>query len=154
MKLHNQHRNVELIINQELLEKISQLGIDHYPNEFGGFLIGKYSDDYNTLFITDYILPKSYKGSRSLFERSSKGTKSLFSKLFNIKKEIYVGEWHTHPNGSTRYSDIDLRAMINIESSPSVNIKNPVLLILSVSEKKLNQATFYIYEDKKLIPYE
>ncbi|WP_164732244.1 Mov34/MPN/PAD-1 family protein [Flagellimonas oceanensis] len=154
MKLHNKHRNVELIINQELLEKISQLGIDHYPNEFGGFLIGKYSDDYNTLFITDYILPKSYKGSRSLFERSAKGTKSLFSKLFKIKKEIYVGEWHTHPNGSTRYSDIDLRAMINIESSPSVNIKNPVLLILSVSEKKLNQATFYIYENKKLIPYE
>ncbi|GAA0740299.1 Mov34/MPN/PAD-1 family protein [Gaetbulibacter jejuensis] len=154
MKLYNKHRKVELIIDQELLEKIGNTGIVHFPNEFGGFLIGKYSDDYRTLFITDYILPKSYKGSRYLFERSSKGMKSFFSKLFKKKKEYYVGEWHTHPNGSTGFSETDLNAMINIEASPSVNIKNPVLLILGISEKQLNQATFYIYDNKKLIPYE
>jgi len=154
LKLYNKNRKVELFIEHELLEKIGQTGIEHFPNEFGGFLIGKYSDDYRTLFITDYILPKSYKVSRYLFERSTKGMKSFFSKLFKKKKEYYVGEWHTHPNGSTGFSNTDLNAMINIEASPSVNIKNPVLLILSVSEKKLNQATFYIYDNKNLIPYE
>lgn len=154
MKLHNKFRNIELIIDQELLEKISQLGIEHYPNEFGGFLVGKYSGDYKTLFITDYILPKSYKGNRYLFERSSKGMKSFFYELFKKKKEYYVGEWHTHPNGSTRFSDTDLNAMINIESSSNVNIKNPVLLILSISAKKLNQVKFYVYDKKKLLPYE
>jgi len=67
LKLYNKHRKVELVIDQELLDNIGKSGIVHFPNEFGGFLIGKYSDDYNTLFITDYILPKSYKGSRYLF---------------------------------------------------------------------------------------
>ncbi|QIE59291.1 peptidase [Rasiella rasia] len=154
MKLYNKHRKVELIIDDELIDKISKSGVEHFPKEFGGFLVGKYSDDFSSLSITDYILPKSYKGGRYLFERSSKGMKSFFSKLFKKKKEYYVGEWHTHPNGSTRFSDTDLNAMINIESSPSVNIRNPVLLILSVSDKQLNQATFYIYDNKKLIPYE
>tara|TARA_R100000353_G_C6511088_1_gene196635 strand:- start:885 stop:1349 length:465 start_codon:yes stop_codon:yes gene_type:complete len=154
LKLYNKHRKVELIIDQKLLERIGKKGIEHFPNEFGGFLIGKYSDDYKTLFISDFILPKSYKGSRYLFERSSKGMKSFFSNLFKKKKEYYVGEWHTHPNGSTGFSATDLNAMINIESSTSVSIKNPVLLILSVSAQKINQATFYIYDKKKLLPYE
>ena len=154
MKLYNKHRKVELTIDDELIDKISKSGVEHFPNEFGGFLVGKYSDDFSSLSITDFILPKRYNGSRYLFERSSKGMKSFFSNLFKMKKEYYIGEWHTHPNGSTRYSDTDLNAMINIEDSPNVNIMNPVLLILSVSEKKLNQATFYIYDNKKLIPYE
>ena len=154
MRLFNKQKNVELNISQELFDKIGKAGIDHFPNEFGGFLIGKYSDDYNTLFITDFILPKSYKGNRYLFVRSTKGIKSLFSELFKFKKEFYVGEWHTHPNGSTKYSSTDLNAMINIESSKEVHIRNPVLLILSISDEKINQATFYIYDRKKLIAYE
>ncbi len=154
MKLYNKHRKVELIIDEELLDKISQVGIKHFPNEFGGFLVGNYSDDYYTLYLSDFVIPKGYKGSRFLFERSSKGMKDFFHNLFRKKKEYYVGEWHTHPNGSTRFSGTDLNAMINIESSSSVNIKNPVLLILSVSEDKLKEATFYIYDNQKLLPYE
>lgn len=154
MKLYNKHKQVELVIDQELLDKIGKTGIENFPNEFGGFLIGKYSDDYKTLFITNYILPKIYKGSRYIFERSSKGIKSILSELFRVKKEFYVGEWHTHPNGYTGYSNTDLNAMINIAGTSSVKIKNPVLLILSVSEKKLNKASFYIYDNKKLSPYE
>ncbi|MEO2128199.1 MAG: Mov34/MPN/PAD-1 family protein [Christiangramia sp.] len=154
MKLYNKHKQVELVIDQKLLDKIGKRGIENFPNEFGGFLIGKYSDDYKTLFITDYILPKISKGSRYIFERSSKGIKSILSELFRVKKEFYVGEWHTHPNGSTGYSNTDLNAMINIAGTSSVKIKNPVLLILSVSDKKLNQASFYIYDNKKLSPYE
>ena len=42
----------------------------------------------------------------------------------------YVGEWHSHPNGSTQYSSTDLAAMIDIEKE--VAIENPLLLIVSV----------------------
>ncbi|MGJ5641524.1 Mov34/MPN/PAD-1 family protein [Formosa sp. S-31] len=154
MRLYNKQRKVELTIDNKLLEKISQIGIQHFPNEFGGFLIGKYSDDFNTLFITDFILPESYKGNRYNFERNSEGMNTFFSTLFKNKKEYYIGEWHTHPNGSTQFSNTDLSAMANIASSSCVNLKNPILLILSVSSDKLNQATFYIYDNRKLLPYE
>lgn len=154
MRFYNKHRKVELIISEELLDEISKVGIKHFPNEFGGFLIGNYSADYKTLYINEFILPKDYKGSKFFFERSSKGMKVFFNNLFKKKKEFYIGEWHTHPNGSTQFSPTDLKAMTSIESSPSVVIKNPVLLILSVSKYKLNQATFYIYDNQTLIPYE
>ncbi len=154
MRFFNKHRNVELIISQELIDEIGIVGVEHFPNEFGGFLTGRYSDDYNTLFINDFVLPKASKGSRFQFVRRSKGMKKFFRKLFQSKKEYYVGEWHTHPNGSTQFSSTDLNAMMEIESAPSVKIKNPVLLILSVTNKKLDNATFYIYDNKKLLPYE
>tara|TARA_R110002049_G_C9172462_1_gene562050 strand:+ start:3071 stop:3535 length:465 start_codon:yes stop_codon:yes gene_type:complete len=154
LKLYNKHRNVELVINEQLLDKISEAGIKHYPNEFGGFLIGNYSDDYKTLNVNDFVLPENSKGNRFMFERSSKGMTAFFQKLFRKKKQFYIGEWHTHPNGSTGFSNIDLNAMIEIESSPSVVIENPVLLILSISDTKLNQATFYVYDNKNLLPYE
>lgn len=154
MKLVKKYNNLELIINDELLIEIANIGIHHYPNEFGGFLIGKYSNDFKTLYIEDYILPKKYKGFPFIFERSIDGIIDIFKKLFNQKNQYYIGEWHTHPDGSTMYSQTDLNAMVQTVECETVQIKNPILLILSVSKQKLNKFTFYFFENNKLISYE
>ena len=54
----------------------------------------------------------------------------------------YVGEWHSHPNGSTQYSDIDLAAMVDIEKE--VAIENPLLLIVGVRSDGLSAHTFLL----------
>jgi [CysO sulfur-carrier protein]-S-L-cysteine hydrolase len=154
LKLINKENKLKLIIEDDLLDHLGKLGVNHFPNEFGGFLVGYYADDFKTLFVTDCILPKKYKGSSFGFERSIDGLKKTFNRLFNQKKQYYVGEWHTHPNGSTMYSQTDLDAMINTVECKTVQITNPVLLILSVSKGKMIGYSFYYYEDKKLIPYE
>jgi len=59
--------------DDELLNSLVETGKSHYPNEFGGFLVGYYSDDKRHLHITDTILPKSFKASKYNFERSTKG---------------------------------------------------------------------------------
>jgi len=150
MKLINTYKNVSLMIEDSLLEKLTKVALQNYPNESGGFLVGYYSQDFMTLHITDFVLPQQQKSSSFLFERSIIGIKEVFNKLFVTKKYYYIGEWHTHPNGSSMYSQIDLKAMIEIATCETVNITNPILLIFSVSKNKLQDFSFYIYDNKGL----
>jgi [CysO sulfur-carrier protein]-S-L-cysteine hydrolase len=154
MKLINTYKNVSLLIEDSLLEKLTKVALQNYPNESGGFLVGYYSQDFMTLHITDFVLPQQQKSSSFLFERSIIGIKEIFNKLFVTKKYYYIGEWHTHPNGSSMYSQTDLKAMIEIATCETVNITNPILLILSVSKNKLQDFSFYIYNDKGLYKHE
>lgn len=136
------------------MEKLSNYGIQQFPNEFGGFLMGYYSTDFKTLTITDTILPKIYQGSPCLFQRSSKGVDSLFEDYYKKEpRQYYIGEWHTHPNGSTHYSQIDRQAMMSIANCATVNITNPILLIISTNRSSINGFQLYLYKDKKLLSF-
>lgn len=154
MKLINIENNLELIIENDLLKEIGELAVNQYPNEFGGFLIGQYTNDFKTVEIKNVILPLKYKGSPTSFLRLTNDIISVFSDVFDNSGQYYVGEWHSHPNGSTHYSQTDLNAMIEIVDCETVSIKNPILLILSINNKNLRKFTFYYYNNKKLIPYE
>lgn len=154
MKLATINTNLKLVVDSIIIEEIKEIGIKKYPNEFGGFLLGKYSEDLSTLFITRFLLPIKYKGHPMSFERSTEGLNKRLQEIFITSKEYYVGEWHTHPNGSTNYSSIDLNAMKTIAEHESVNIKNPVLLILGIGVNGCNAFTFYCYENEKLTLYE
>lgn len=154
MKLINTYKNVSLMIEDSLLERLTKIALQNYPNESGGFLVGYYSHDFMTLHITDFVLPQQQENSSFTFQRSIVGIKEIFNGLFAIKKYYYIGEWHSHPNGSSMYSQMDLKAMIEIANCETVNIKNPILLILSVSKNKLQDFSFYIYDKKGLYRYE
>ncbi len=154
MKLATKYTNLKLVIDSDVIDKIKDIGTKKYPNEFGGFLVGKYSDDLSTLIITSFLLPKKYTGHPMSFERSTDGLHKLINELFISKQEYYVGEWHTHPHGSTGYSTTDFDAMKAIAECETVNINNPVLLILSIEKIECINFTFYCYDNEKLIPYE
>jgi len=146
--------SLNLIFSENLLNEIGYLGVQHHPNEFGGFLIGKYSEDLKSLYIDNFIIPNKYKGQPFIFERSTKGLREKLEKLFVEKNQYYIGEWHTHPDSSTKYSQTDLNAMIEIAKYREVQILNPILLILSVSKSEVNAYKFYIFKDEKLLAYE
>ncbi|MCO5259728.1 MAG: Mov34/MPN/PAD-1 family protein [Crocinitomicaceae bacterium] len=154
MKLTKKHNDLNLYIEEDLIEEIGAIALKHYPNEFGGFLVGKYSSDFKSVEITDVILPKKYKSTPTLFLRSTDGLEGVFQKLFEEKQQYYIGEWHTHPNGSSNYSTTDLDAMIENANCETVQIKNPVLLILSITKSAVRDFTFYYYDNEKLISYE
>jgi proteasome lid subunit RPN8/RPN11 len=154
LKLKNRENELELSIDEKLLDRIGQIALKHYPNEFGGFLIGHYSTDFKLVEIKDVLLPKKYKGTPTLFERSTDNMEEAFAKLFIEKQQYYIGEWHSHPDGSTMYSNIDLNAMRKTVECETVHIKNPLLLIISAKKNEMAGYTFYCYNDKKLISYE
>lgn len=154
MTFINKETGLELEISKSLLDEIRKYVLGHYPDEFGGFLLGKYSEDNKRVFIEDIILPEKYKGTPTKFYRLSLGVEDEFRKAYNNRGLHYVGEWHSHPDGSTFYSKDDFNAMKEIVSEETILIENPVLLILAITEKMVNEYQFYLFKENKLIKYE
>lgn len=154
MELFNRRKDVKLLVDDSLLEKLTKIAKTHYPKECGGFLVGYYSDCFCTLNITDFILPKEFNSSSVNFTRSTIGIKETLNHFFESKGHYYVGEWHTHPNGSSQYSLTDLHAMVEIVNCDTVQISNPILLILGIEEDQMKEFSFYIYNNKGLYKYE
>lgn len=145
---------LSLEADDKLLNSLVEKGKSYYPNEFGGFLVGYYSDENRRLHITDTILPKSFKASKYSFERSTKG---IEKKLENYFKEtpmkFYVGEWHTHPDNSPIPSSTDVSAINVIINNKNTYLGNPVLLIIGYSKTQVDFG-FYVWFENKLHRYE
>jgi len=149
-------KKIELTIEADdvLLNNLVEKGKSYYPNEFGGFLIGYYSDGNRHLHITDTILPKSFKASKYFFERSTKGIENKLNKCYKESpQKMYVGEWHTHPDSSPIPSLTDISAISAIVNNQNSNIANPVLLIIGYSKTRVNFG-FYVWFENKLYRYE
>lgn len=154
MILINKLNNLEIVIEDLLLAEIEKIAVKHYPNEFGGFLLGKYSEDFRSVNVESIILPTVFKSSHTLFQRSTAKVEKKFNEEFNENHRYYIGEWHSHPDGSTMFSNTDLNAMIETAKSDEVQIKNPLLLIVSINREKIQDFTFYYFTENKLLPYE
>lgn len=154
MILTNKLNNLEIVVEDYILAEIEKFAIKHYPNEFGGFLLGKYSGDFRSVNVESIILPTVFKSSRTLFQRSTAKIEKKFKKEFDENHRYYIGEWHSHPDGSTMFSNTDLNAMIETAKSDEVQIKNPLLLIVSIDSEKIQDFTFYYFTENKLLPYE
>lgn len=154
MKYKLKELALELQVEDGMLEKLTEIGKAHYPNEFGGFLIGFYSNDKKLLTLTDTILPNKYKATPSLFERDTKGVKQYFKEFYKENpKKFYVGEWHTHPNNRAIPSPIDIETIHSIKNDKGVAILNPVLLIIGYNNTE-NEISFYVLIKDKLCRYE
>ena len=154
MKLICKELGLAIEMRDQLMEQISEAGRQHYPNEYGGLLIGRYSEDNQTVFLNDTVLPKKFKSSPVSFERGSDGMAKILEEYFKQEPpQVYVGEWHTHPNSSPSPSLIDIRAFETIVKHHNVNIKNPVMLILGLTRHSL-KAAFYVFFNQKLYKYE
>lgn len=141
-------------IGDQLIKRIREAGLAHYPNEFGGVLVGEYSEDKQTVSVTDTILPLNYRSSRVSFDRGIDGLKDKLLDFYNADpSRIYVGEWHTHPNASPTPSWTDILAIRQIVASENVKINNPIMLILGLTliDAKL---AFYVYFNNRLYEYE
>lgn len=154
MKFRNQEIGLSVEISDELIDRIREAGLKHYPNEFGGVFVGEYSKDKQTVNVSDIILPLAYKSSRVSFDRGIDGLKEKLLDYYNAEpSRIYVGEWHTHPNASPTPSWTDILAIRQIVTSENVNINNPIMLILGLTLIEAELA-FYVYLNNKLYKYE
>jgi integrative and conjugative element protein (TIGR02256 family) len=141
-------------IKNDVVQKIKDASYLHYPNEHGGILVGNYSEDKTIAFVNDMILPTSYQASPVSFERGSSGIKSILSEFFASENpQVYVGEWHTHPNAHPIPSPTDVFALIAIARHPDVSIENPIMLIIGLYQQSIDIA-FYVYFNQKVYRYE
>lgn len=154
MKFSNHHIKLHLEIQKALLDELYQHGLSHYPKEYGGLLIGRYTDDRLTAVIEKTILPKRYKASRYYFERGSEGLKEELETLYQQEPKLfYIGEWHTHPDGPIDPSGRDKATMAQLVQDENVFINNPILLILAL-KKSGYQVGLYVQHNGRLHAYE
>ena len=148
------YKNLQLCFKRQLIEKMTKIAIHHYPNEYGGFLLGCYADDFTRLYNKDFLLVDKYTSSSVEFRRELNSKIHNFENIFQETGLYYIGEWHSHPNASAWYSLTDLQAMNDIVSCDTVQLYNPVLLILSISSNKLLDFNFFIFDQGRLVVYE
>ena len=129
--------------------------MSHYTNEFGGILIGTYSDSGKVVNINETCVPTKFQSSKFLFKRYVKNLNKRIKKLYYDSNGdvIYVGEWHSHPNGSSHYSQKDLNSISEIASDSKVKISSPLLLIISAFENSCTE-NLYIYHNENIYSYE
>lgn len=150
MKYKDEENGLYVVIDAQVMRQIEGLAIGECPNENGGMLVGRYSDDRKTVTIERMIAPTGKISTRTSFERNVNGMKEMWKEL---KKDglRYVGEWHSHPNGSSDYSHTDFKAMKDIEKE--VTIENPLLLIIGVRKGSIDNHSVYYYKEGRLIKY-
>lgn len=125
---------IKVTIDDDVLDALHQSALESYPNETGGFLVGNYISN-NHAHVTCLVQPVKKTCRPCSFERSTEGMKTVWDNLFK-QGLIYLGEWHTHPNGSCDYSITDLETMRSIASSADVQIVKPLLIIISINVDK------------------
>lgn len=150
MKYYLASNDLYIEIQASVFNQIKLQAEGEYPNENGGMLVGRYSADMHTVYIEKVVVPVEKLTSREKFMRNAKGLEKVWKQLAKDGLR-YVGEWHSHPNGSTQYSGTDLAAMVDIEKE--VTIENPLLLIVGVRSSGLSSHTFYCYKNNKLLEY-
>lgn len=154
MKLVNKETGLRISIEQSLIDTLVLYGRNHYPKEFGGVLVGYYSDDKATVNIIDSILPIDFKSTKTTFERGVEGLKEALEEYYKQNPSlVYIGEWHTHPNVGPVPSHTDYNAMKVIVAADSVSIDNPVMIIIGLTENS-EKLAFYVYMENKFYKYE
>jgi proteasome lid subunit RPN8/RPN11 len=141
--------NLRLTIESNCLEEIEEYSRLHFPNEFGGILIGSYLNEYRDLVISGIICPDKFSNSPSRFEPDHKDLNRKLKALdsdFEGKIE-YVGDWHSHPNSTNHFSPPDFKSIKDIAMSKKVNTHNPVLLIAAYGEKYFEPGLYVYHQD-------
>lgn len=152
--LHQKDLNFTLTIYQSCIDIIYSFSRMNFPYEFGGVLVGGYSDNGKHIYITDVLLPDSFTNSYISFKGDMK---RINKQLLNLHDEtdgniIYLGDWHSHPNMSNHYSSVDFNSIEQQARSTSVAINNPILAINSIGKKDY-EIGYYIYYKKKLYKF-
>lgn len=150
MKYYLASDDLYIEIKASVFNQIKPQAEGEYPNENGGMLAGRYSADRHTVYIEKVVVPVEKLTGRTTFMRKTNGLEKVWEQL-SQEGLRYVGEWHSHLNGSTQYSGSDLAAMIDIEKE--VAIENPILMIVGVRGCRLSVLTFYCYKNNKLLEY-
>lgn len=138
--------------DDNLLEELKEIALIHYPNEIGGYLLGKYSNDKNKAIIVKQIVALEYSNSPVSFKHIvNEETIKVLIELFDEEGIYYIGEWHTHPNSDSRYSQTDFNALKKIAAG---DVQNPILLIVGFDKEGIRDYSFNVYFNKKIYKYE
>lgn len=130
-----------LKFSETIAENILKYCREAYPNETGGTIAGRYSDDRALAVVTQISGPPfDSKSGRTWFVSGIQGLKEWFKALWG-RGEYYLGEWHFHPDGSSNPSSTDIEQMCKIAATKNYHCPEPLMLIIGGNPTKRNSST-------------
>jgi integrative and conjugative element protein (TIGR02256 family) len=103
-----------------------------HPLETGGILIGYATRD--GLVVERIVGPGPMAtATRTSFLPDTAFQQAELNRIYQLSagKETYLGDWHSHPDGSPLISQIDRRTLRRIAAAASARLNTPGMLILA-----------------------
>lgn len=139
-------------VQREQLDQMLVEGRRTYPLETGGVLMGFVTA--NRAVVTSVVGP----GPRAVHRRRSftpdaEWQQQRVAELYERagRRDTYLGDWHTHPGGSTRASFTDWLAARTIARSRDARCPNPVMLILAFKAAGFLSAGAYRWHRGRMV---
>jgi integrative and conjugative element protein (TIGR02256 family) len=141
-------------IAENCLATMHQLAGEKYPLETGGMLIG-YVASTGEPVVTSIIGPgPNAKHRRFKFTPDGLYQQSMLEARFKATDggETYLGDWHTHPQGTSTLSYLDKCTLARIAKEPRSQISQPIMIVLGdgKDEWQLDAVRFHSTEKKLL----
>lgn len=146
-------RNLSLKISQSILDEMYSKAFASFPNETGGMFAGRISEDSHEAVVERLVMPSKTESTLASFMRETDGMEQTWEKLAE-EGLTYLGEWHTHPKGTTQYSYTDYQAMMGIANDRNVALATPLLFIISLNDSCITDSRAYLYDKGILLKFE
>ncbi|GAA3163994.1 hypothetical protein GCM10010531_15190 [Blastococcus jejuensis] len=104
-----------------------------YPSETGGLLLG-WSGQPGMVFISQVIGPGPGASHRATaFSPDAAWQEEQLAYAYELagRRLQYLGDWHTHPRGTTRLSRTDRATLRHIAEHPDARAERPVMAVLA-----------------------
>ena len=129
----------EILLDSELVKKLKDFRGDRLPNETGGVLLGCHDNGRRIIYIADALpSPPDSQERATSYIRGVQGLEEEVSSIIAITGDMlgYVGEWHSHPAGSSANpSDRDKRLLNWVCEGMRVHGHPGLILIVGDSEQ-------------------
>ena len=107
------------------------------PNETGGVLVGYWLEDSEGVVITDVVGPgPGAKHGKISFVPDASYHESEIARLYEESGRLhtYLGDWHSHPDSTTRLSLTDRHTLLKIAKHVDARVSTPLMAVVGESD--------------------
>ena len=121
----------ELWVSEAALQDLNAEGNRAYPLETGGVLVGYIAENGEPVVFGAIGPGPAAVHRRQRFTPDHAWQCQQLDNVFDKSSGglVYVGDWHTHPDGSPRMSWLDQRTLRAIAKHRQAKTSNPLMLI-------------------------
>lgn len=137
-------KEVEVLLPEVVLGELEREAERAFPNETGGVLLGYRDREEATLVQVMFQIGPGPNAvhKRHRFEPDSVWQQAQIALAYGQSGRIatYLGDWHSHPEGSPRLSKLDRDTARRIARCRQARARRPIMLILCGGPKSWNAA--------------
>ena len=149
-----QRKGRGLFVSTDVLTTMQSAADHAYPNETGGLLMGFVQAK------TIHVAHSIGAGPDALLRRDSftpdrdwqyDEIDRLFSDTSGAIR--YLGDWHSHPSGSTSLSALDRSLLRDIATTPAAQCETPLMAVLAGGGNGAWTEVFFQYAPRTYVPW-